>query len=654
MIFRLLVGVAVVALTAGSADAADPAEQFGVRESVEAIRLSPDGSKLAYLAPTSRQGSALYIIDLKNGQSRLTTSADGDTQRLSGCSWVSNARLVCSVYAMISDGDEIYPVSRVIAVNEDGSSVKMLSDRDSFYSKTANLYGGSVIDWLPDANGAVLMSRNFVPEQRQNTRLEKKERGLGVDRIDTMSQSSQRVETPRPNAVEYISDGRGNVRIMGTQAPNASGYTGRTVNYFYRAKASREWKPFGTYNVLTRDGLNPYAVDADLDVAYAIEKTDGRDALYKVSLDGSLKKELVFSHPQVDVGGILRIGRRGRVVGATYATEKPEAAFFDPQLKGLAASLGKVLPGLPLIRFVDSSADENKLLLWAGSDTDPGRYYIYDKAARKLDEIMLSRPQLEGVKLASVKPVSYKAADGTSIPAYLTLPPGKESAKGLPALVMPHGGPGARDEWGFDWLSQYFANRGYAVLQPNFRGSAGYGDAWFQKNGFQSWRTAIGDVNDAGRWLVAQGVADPAKLGIFGWSYGGYAALQSSVLDPTLYKAIVAVAPVTDLDLLKEESRGWTNFALVRDFIGSGPHVREGSPAQNASSIKAPVLMFHGTLDRNVGIRESQLMKNRLQDAGKKVVLVEYQKLDHYLEDSAARTDMLRRSDAFLKSSLGL
>jgi dipeptidyl aminopeptidase/acylaminoacyl peptidase len=126
------------------------------------------------------------------------------------------------------------------------------------------------------------------------------------------------------------------------------------------------------------------------------------------------------------------------------------------------------------------------------------------------------------------------------------------------------------------------------------------------------------------------------------------------VLDPTLYKAIVAVAPVTDLDLLKEESRGWTNFALVRDFIGSGPHVREGSPAQNASSIKAPVLMFHGTLDRNVGIRESQLMKNRLQDAGKKVVLVEYQKLDHYLEDSAARTDMLRRSDAFLKSSLGL
>ncbi|MEI9851159.1 MAG: alpha/beta fold hydrolase [Sphingomonas sp.] len=123
---------------------------------------------------------------------------------------------------------------------------------------------------------------------------------------------------------------------------------------------------------------------------------------------------------------------------------------------------------------------------------------------------------------------------------------------------MPHGGPGARDEWGFDWLAQFFAARGYAVLQPNFRGSAGYGEDWFLENGFKSWRTAIGDVNDGGRWLVGQGIAAPAKLAIVGWSYGGYAALQSAVLDPELFKAIVAIAPVTDLGALKEESRWFT------------------------------------------------------------------------------------------------
>jgi dipeptidyl aminopeptidase/acylaminoacyl peptidase len=167
---------------------------------------------------------------------------------------------------------------------------------------------------------------------------------------------------------------------------------------------------------------------------------------------------------------------------------------------------------------------------------------------------MPERPDLADYKLAPVKAITYKAADGTDIPAYLTLPPGSDG-KNIPAIVMPHGGPASRDEWGFDWLSQFFAHQGYAVLQPNFRGSSGYGEAWFQKNGYQSWKTAIGDVNDAGRWLSAQGIAAPGKLAIVGWSYGGYAALQSAVLDPDLFKAIVAVAPVTDLETCDRSSR---------------------------------------------------------------------------------------------------
>jgi dipeptidyl aminopeptidase/acylaminoacyl peptidase len=216
---------------------------------------------------------------------------------------------------------------------------------------------------------------------------------------------------------------------------------------------------------------------------------------------------------------------------------------------------------------------------------------------------------------------------------------------------MPHGGPGARDEWGFDWLVQFFANRGYAVLQPNFRGSAGYGDAWFQQNGFRSWRTAVGDVNDAGRWLVGEGIADPAKLAIVGWSYGGYAALQANVLDPALFRAAIAIAPVTDLELTRSENGA---SLAVFDFIGTGAHIREGSPAQNAAAIRAPVLMFHGELDRNVGIHQARLMRARLRDAGKQVELVEFAGLDHQLEDSAARIRMLRDSDAFLRRALGI
>ena len=192
------------------------------------------------------------------------------------------------------------------------------------------------------------------------------------------------------------------------------------------------------------------------------------------------------------------------------------------------------------------------------------------------------------------------------------------------------------------------------MLQPNYRGSAGYGDSWFNENGFKSWQTAIGDVNDGGRWLIRQGIAAPSTLAIVGWSYGGYAALQSAVLDPTLFKAIVAIAPVTDLDTLRHEHDDYMDYNLVDAFIGKGPHVRQGSPAQNAAKITAPVLLFHGDLDQNVGIGESRLMANRLQGAGKKVELVEFKGLTHQLDDSEARTTMLDRSDLFLRATMGI
>src|SRR5262249_55674678 len=151
-----------------------------------------------------------------------------------------------------------------------------------------------------------------------------------------------------------------------------------------------------------------------------------------------------------------------------------------PDVRALIASLGKALPGQTL-SVVDSSVDESRMLIFSSSDVDPGVYYIFDRKTHQLQTFLVARSELEGVKLAHVKPMTYPAADGTPIPAYLTLPPGREAAKGLPAIVLPHGGPSDRDEWGFDWQPQFFAARGFAVLQPNFRGSSGYGDAWFVK-----------------------------------------------------------------------------------------------------------------------------------------------------------------------------
>jgi dipeptidyl aminopeptidase/acylaminoacyl peptidase len=297
--------------------------------------------------------------------------------------------------------------------------------------------------------------------------------------------------------------------------------------------------------------------------------------------------------------------------------------------------------------------DEGKLSIFSSSDVDPGVYYIFDRKSHNLTTFLVARAQLEGIKLAKVAPVTYTASDGTSIPAYLTLPPGREQAKRLPAIVLPHGGPSARDEGEFDWLPQYYASQGYAVLQPNFRGSSGYGDAWFQDNGFRSWSIAIGDVLAAGRWLVNEGIADPDKLAIVGWSYGGYAALQAAVVDPNVFKAIVAIAPVTDLAALKEEHRNWSDFSLVSNFVGQGPHLSEGSPLEHADKIKSPVLLFHGALDVNVSINESKRMAARLNATGNKCELITWEKLDHQLDDSEARAQMLRSSEAFLRKSFG-
>ncbi|MDB5723098.1 MAG: peptidase prolyl oligopeptidase [Alphaproteobacteria bacterium] len=663
---RLIVlrGVALIALAlpqasawaAGQAPSAqkDAALLFGEREDVRQMSLSPGGTKVAFVAPGPGPSTILYVADVgSNAAPRVALSADGRPNRIRSCFWVSDNRLVCNLYLIGSAAGQLIAASRIVAVDADSKNLKLLSRESRSNDAYVSFYGGEVIDALPDEEGAVLVNRAYVPQESSSTRMIDKREGLGVDRLDTRSLDSKNVEAPRRDAVEYISDGRGKVRIMGLSATSENGYSTGTINYLYRPRGSNGWKPLGTLDTRTHEGFNPYAVDSDLDVAYGFRRKDGRLALYSVALDGTNRETLVFSRPDVDVDGLVRIGRRKRVVGLTFATEKRQAIFFDKTLNALSAALSKALPGLPLVDFVDSNLDESKLLLWAGSDRDPGRYYLFDKATHGLTELMLSRADLEGAKLAEQKPITFKAADGTVIPAYLTLPPGS-NGRGLPAIVMPHGGPASRDEWGFDWLAQYFAARGFAVLQPEFRGSAGYGDDYFVKNGFQSWRIAIGDVVDAGRWLAAQGIADPSKLAIFGWSYGGYAALQANVLDPQLFKAVVAVAPVTDLDLLAEERRDGSDSLLTRDFIGTGPHIREGSPAQNAAKLVAPVLLFHGDQDLNVGVGESRLMDQRLKAAGRRSELVIYPGLDHQLEDSVVRADMLRRSDAFIRAALKL
>jgi dipeptidyl aminopeptidase/acylaminoacyl peptidase len=653
----LLLASAISLCTAAPLSAADlmtDAKAFGAREAVAHPDLSADGFSVVYVTPGHDRKSIAVIGNLDTGQFTQVVGSDGSPDILRKCDFASANRVVCLITGntLKSLLNEPIGFTRLVAVNSDGSDPKPLGQTDSFYDAWIRQFDASVIDRLDGTDNKVLLERQYVPEEGKiGTRLVRTKSGLGVDRVDVRTLSSESVESPSDNAGGYMSDGRGHVRLMevpGTTTPTGPTANGR-IRYLYRTPGSRDWK---TLTEADYEDFQALAIDADSNQLYALKKKDGRYALYGIKLDGTLTETLIASNPHVDIDDVVRFGDGQRVIGYTYSEEVGSVVYFDPEFKALAASLSRALPNLPLVDFVDSSHDGRKLLIHAGSDSDPGRYYLFDRDKKTLTPAMVDRPELEGRQLATVKPVSIASPDGVSIPAYLTLPPGRP-AKNLPAVVLPHGGPSARDYWGFDWLSQFLAARGYAVLQPEYRGSAGWGDAWLNENGFKSWRTSIGDITTSAKWLAQQGIADPKREAILGWSYGGYAALQSAVTEPALYKAVVAIAPVTDLAMLKADYHDFTNHALVEREIGDGPHIAEGSPSRHAADIKVPVLLVHGDHDSNVHMAHSTKMQDALKDAGKESELVTFPGLDHQLDDSDARAQMLFKIGQLLDRTIG-
>jgi acetyl esterase/lipase len=650
-----LVGASAVPSCADVMPLDQAAKLFGARPTAFAADLSPDGSKLVYLSSTGAGKTTVKILDLNTNTERRIIESSGKPEKLRSCDFATDEWIVCNYGGNAHVENLIAGFARTVAINLVKNQVRPLGVDHDYHDIGVHQDDGEVLDFLPDdPNGSLLMARVYSARQGElgSRFTEDKKGGLGVDRIDLGTGRSVTLEPPRPEASMFMTDGHGVVRLVGMPVTtnNNEQLTGLT-RFRFRKAGESGWQPLGDYDIRDNSGLYPLSIDQSANALYNLKKLDGRDALYKMALDGSGTNRLVARNDQVDIDGVVRASRSLPVIGYRFTDDRPRVIYFDPAYRALAAGLARALPNSPLIEFAGASRDGKKLLVHASSDTDAGIYYLLNRTTHEMHSVLLNRRDLEGKTLASVRSTSFRATDGTAIPAYLTY--FGEAPKNRPAIVLPHGGPSARDEWGFDWLAQFLAARGYVVIQPNYRGSAGFGDKFLGDNAFRDWRTAMSDIRDSSKYLVAQGIADPDRIAILGWSYGGYAALLSVVIDPGRYKAVIAIAPVTDLSALRRDAEGFTNEELEKNFIGKGANLFEGSPLQHAASIRAPVLLVHGDLDGNVRVAHSQRMNAALRKAGTPVEFVEYKDLEHQLDDSDARTEVLTKIGALLDRTIG-
>jgi dienelactone hydrolase len=617
------------------------AKLFATRGTAFAPDISPNGDKLIYLGAGSGAVTYLHVRDIASGKDDVIAQSDGQPEQLSSCAFADETWAICYLHGDFSDGGIVFGASRVVAVDTGNGKVIRLGAADHSIGHAFVQFDGKVIDWLPEKPGAVLMERTY-PNAGNTGRI-----GYGVDEIDLDPFKVTQVEHTLGRDVTYMTDGHGAVRMKSEAEVDRFGHLTGKTSYLYRRAGSSDWLP------LAEGGkdFSPISIDRDSDSLYFAKPLNGRDALYRVKLDGSNAETLVASNPNVDIDSVLRVAATDPIVGYRYTDDRTHSVYFDAATKSLADSLAQALPDLPLIDIMTRATKGSKILIHAASDVDPGAYYLLDQKTKQMTPDLESNKFIDASTLAPMKAVSVPTSDGKSIPAYLTMR-GDLGAGPHPAVVLPHGGPTARDAWGYDWLVQFLAARGYVVIQPNYRGSGGYGKEFLGDNAFREWKQVMSDIRDSADWLEKQGLADPKRMAVVGWSYGGYAALESAALDPR-YKAVVAIAPVTGLKQLAHERRGFMSASLVKDEIGKGDQLDDGSPINRASDIHAPVLLVHGTLDGNVSYGQSKRMLDALKDAGDKADLLTFTGLDHQLADSTARTEMLTRIGELLDRTIG-
>jgi len=638
---RLIASLAALSLSGSFAVAEQlPVEAFASLPNVSYVQLSPDGKFLAALVKISENGAivgaAVQIVDVASETGYPLAYARTEEFKINWIRWASNRYVLVSARYPTRRYNIDTMETRLAAADTKTRDLRSVLppgylDRQNWIPQ----FQDDVVDLLPGEEDYILLAGNFKSPSISR-----------VIKVALGKNSVRNVVRDRPGVVGWTTDRQSRVRIAVHRDQT-------TYSVRHRAADANNWDTLWEFEAFSADQVWPLGFGKDPQTLYVRAYHDGRYAVFRVDLgDPDLEKELVFSDPVYDVdGGLIYSKLSGDVIGIRYSTDGG-FTFWSDEHRRLQQAINDALPDSVNILY-GLSDDERRYVVLSTSDTEPGTYYIGDRDQKRLMQVATRYPALSRDNLAEKRNVDYEARDGLSIEGFLTLP--RDSGeRPFPTVIFPHGGPISFDDGGFDYWTQFFANSGYAVLQMNFRGSAGYGYD-FMKSGLQSWGLEMqNDVEDGTRWLIAEGIADPDRICVVGASYGGYAALMEAARNPDLYRCVVSFAGVTDVAYLVNSHRRFTNYEIVKEQIGSDrKELRQRSPVNLAESIDIPVLLAHGTDDRRVDVQHSRKMRRALERNGKDVQYIEFEEGDHFLSHEAHRIELFRQMDAFLQHYLG-
>lgn len=652
---RLLAALLLTVTTASAADPV-PIEKFTQASKFSRAQLSPDGRFIACLQEIDGDQWLIFVNLETKRTARVNpgVTVTGLRKEVSAFRWISDRRI--SFLTTVWDGQMFTGVS---AVDYDGKRWVAFTGSDVNPYEQNPLLATQIIHSFADEDQNVLMldrgsnsgSDLVYPD---------------VIKVSTLSRYAETVVKNPGNVVSWVPDRTGVVRLGITR-------DGLRTGVIYRENERTKWRTLPLFDE-ERGQISPLGFDYDGQrLIVAATNEHKRRAVYYYDLEAGRLGELIAGHAHFDIipergtaaiDGVALAGPvvselAESVVGIRYIADGPRSLWFEPGYGRLQASLDQVLPDTVNL-IISRSRDEKRFLVLGFSDREPGIYYLVDLKGEKPSLTRLSE-RLAGFPAAAMVPmypIKYPARDGETIHGYLTLPPG-EKKTGLPFVIMPHGGPFVRDTWQFNPMVQFLANRGYAVLQMNFRGSPGYGVEFYRKGKREIGRGMQDDIEDGTRWLIERKFADPDRIAIVGGSYGGFAALFALGHNPELYRCGVSIAGVTDwTDIIKERKGEEYKFAYqhFREWIGDPKLNQEFlagiSPVNFAAKITAPVFIVQGKDDRTVPPKQARKMVDALEKAGRPPQSLYFANEGHGFTKEKNRAKLFAEIEKFLAKHL--